>query len=66
MSSEVETSLISNSFIKQLGFLDFAALCLERISNESGPPHLPVFQEIAWNFLQKTRRPLKNVSIASA
>src|SRR6266545_6493781 len=28
--------------------------------------HLPVFEEVVWDFLQKTRGPLENVAISSA
>src|SRR5215470_15077023 len=28
--------------------------------------HLPVFDEVVWNFLEKTRGPLENVAVPSA
>src|SRR5437762_5701137 len=29
------------------------------------PGHLPVFDEVVWNFLQKTRRPLEHIAVAA-
>ena len=34
-----------------------------RISSFS--PHLPVFEEVVWNFLQKTRRSLEDITVAA-
>ena len=34
-----------------------------RISSFS--PHLPVFDEVVWNFLQKTRRSLEDIAVAA-
>src|SRR6476660_6356229 len=34
-----------------------------RISSFS--PHLPVFYEVVWNFLQKTRRSLEDIAVAA-
>src|SRR5438067_11300891 len=35
------------------------------IRGSSFPPHLPVFDEIIWNFLQKTGRPLEYIAVAA-
>src|SRR5919106_2421200 len=35
------------------------------ICRASAPLHLPVFYEIVWNFLQKTRRPLEDIAVAA-
>ena len=35
-----------------------------RISSFS--PHLPVFDKVIWNFLQKTRRSLEDIAVAAA
>ena len=60
------------------GFLDFARNDGQLIRHfsfglpstfviraSSFPAHLPVFDEIVWNFLQKTRRPLEHITVAA-
>ena len=36
------------------------------ICGASAPLHLPVFHEVVWNFLEKTRRPLEHIAVAAS